>query len=137
MTFADNMKLFRKKKAPQDVVKGLTRTEALAGVPRISPSAAWVVLEDGDILIEYPLNIKPFFIQLANRFHKGQVQQPTKKLQLDGMGSRVWQMFDGEKDVKTIIRQVSDQSGLSLQEAEISVTTFLRQLGRRGLILVS
>lgn len=137
MTFADNMKLFRKKKAPQGVVKGPTRTEALAGVPRISPSATWVVLENGDVLIEYPLNIKPFFIQLANRFNKGQAQQPTKKLQLDSMGSRVWQMFDGEKDVKTIIRQVSDQSGLSLQEAEISVTTFLRQLGRRGLILVS
>jgi hypothetical protein len=53
------------------------------------------------------------------------------------MGSSVWQMFDGEKDVKAIIREVSKQSGLSLQEAEISVTTFLRQLGRRGLILMS
>ena len=53
------------------------------------------------------------------------------------MGSKVWQMFDGEKDVKTIIREVSNQSGLSLQESEISVTTFLRQLGRRGLILIS
>ncbi|GAB6193267.1 PqqD family protein [Desulfocastanea catecholica] len=131
------MKLFRNKKAPKPVVKGLTRTEALAGVPQISPSATWVTLENGDILIEYPLNIKPFFIQLANRFHKGEIQRPTKKLQLDGMGSRVWQMFDGEKDVKAIIRQVSEQSGLSLQEAEISVTAFLRQLGRRGLILMS
>jgi hypothetical protein len=136
MTFADNMKLFRKKKAPKEMVKGLTRTEALATVPQIAPSAAWVLLENGDILIEYPLNIKPFFIQLANRFNKGQEPKPTKKLQLDGMGSRVWQMFDGEKDVKAIIREVSDQSGLSLQEAEISVTTFLRQLGRRGLILM-
>lgn len=136
MTFADNMKLFRKKKAVKEVVKGLTRTEALATVPQIAPSAAWILLENGDILIEYPLNIKPFFIQLANRFSKGQEPKPTKKLQLDGMGSRVWQMFDGEKDVKTIIREVSDQSGLSLQEAEISVTTFLRLLGRRGLILM-
>lgn len=131
------MKLFCKKKAATEMVKGLTRTEALAGVPQRAPSATWVTLENGDILIEYPLNIKPFFIQLANRFHKGQEQRPTKKLQLDGMGSRVWQMFDGEKDVKAIIREVSDQSGLSLQEAEISVTTFLRQLGRRGLILMS
>jgi hypothetical protein len=137
MTFAGNMKLFRKKKAIKEAVRGLTRTEALAGVPRISPSATWVTLENGDILIEYPLNIKPFFIQLANRFQKGVEPRPTKKLQLDGMGSRVWQMFDGKKDVKAIIREVSGQSGLSLQEAEISVTTFLRQLGRRGLILMS
>jgi hypothetical protein len=101
-----------------------------------SPSATWKVLEDGNILIEYPLNIKPFFIQLANRFTRGQVPSPTKKLQLDSMGSKVWQMFDGEKEVRTIIREVANQSGLSLQEAEISVTTFLRELGRRGLILI-
>ena len=135
------MKLFRKKTAPKGLhksqAKGLTRTEALASIPQRSPSATWEILENGDILIEYPLGIKPFFLQLANRFHRGQEQTPTKKLQLDSMGSRVWQMFDGVKEVKTIIREVSTESGLTLQEAEISVTTFLRQLGRRGLILMS
>jgi len=129
------MKLFKKKRAGKER-QGLTRTEALAGIPRRSPSAIWMVLEDGDILIEFPLNIKPFFLQLANRFQKGPQSRPTKKLQLDQMGSRVWQMFDGEKDVKTIIREVSEFSGLSLQEAEISVTAFLRQLGRRGLVII-
>jgi hypothetical protein len=131
------MKLFKRKTRFKKSVKEFTRTEALASIPRRSPSATWEILENGDILIEYPLNIKPFFIQLVNRFHKGHEQTLTKKLQLDGMGSSVWQMFDGEKDVKTIIREVASQSGLSLQESEISVTTFLRQLGRRGLILIS
>jgi hypothetical protein len=101
-----------------------------------SPSATWEVLEDGNILIEYPLNIKPFFIQLARRFNLGEPQRPTKKLQLDAMGSRVWKMFDGQKEVKAIIIDVAEQTGLTLQEAEISVTTFLRELGRRGLILI-
>ena len=135
------MKLFRKKTASNRLSKGkahgLTRTEALASIPHRSPSATWEILEDGDIVIEYPLNIKPFFLQLANRFNKGQEQIPTKKLQLDSTGSRVWQMFDGVKEVKTIIGEVADQTGLSLHEAEISVTTFLRQLGQRGLILLS
>lgn len=135
------MKLFRKKTATKGryrrPAKELTRTEALASIPQRSPSVTWEVLENGDILIEYPLNIKPFFLQLANRLNKGQDQKPTKKLQLDSMGGKVWQMFDGVKEVKTIIREVADQSGLSLQEAEISVTTFLRQLGQRGLILIS
>ncbi len=135
------MKLFRKKSDLRELskkqAKGLTRTEALASIPQRSPSVQWNILEDGDILIEYPLSIKPFFIQLTSRFQKGQGRIPTKKLQLDSMGSRVWQMFDGEKQVKTIIREVSEQSGLSLQEAEISVTSFLRQLGRRGLILMT
>jgi len=135
MKFADSMRFF-KRKATQDAAKGPTRTEALASIPVRSPSATWEVLENGDILIEYPLNIKPFFIQLARRFNLGEPQTPTKKLRLDNTGSRVWRMFDGEKEVKAIIRDVAEQSGLTLQEAEISVTTFLRELGRRGLILI-
>lgn len=75
-------------------------------------------------------------MQLANRFQGKEEQLLTKKLELDRMGSIVWLMFDGEKDVKTIIREVAGQSALTLQEAEISVTTFLRELGRRGLILM-
>ena len=134
------MKLFKKKTGHKEVskgpAKGFTRTEALASIPLRAPSATWEILENGEILIEYPLSIKPFFIQLFSRFNKGQPQIPTRKLQLDAMGSKVWQMFDGKKEVKTIIREVAGQTGLSLQEAEISVTTFLRQLGRRGLILI-
>lgn len=129
------MRFFRKKTI-KETTKGPTRTEALAGIPVRSPSAAWDVLEDGTILIEYPLNIKPFFVQLARRFNLGEPQRPTKKLQLDAIGSRVWKMFDGEKEVKAIIMDVAEQTGLTLQEAEISVTTFLRELGRRGLILI-
>jgi hypothetical protein len=126
------MKLFRNKPGPRKP----TRTEALAGIPDRSPSVTWQILESGDILIEYPLDIKPFFLQLANRTHKEMKDKPTKKLQLDGMGSKVWQMFDGVKDVKAIIIEVAEHSGLSLLEAEISVTAFLRQLGRRGLVLI-
>ena len=132
MKYLDSMKLLKNNQKP----KGPTRTEALAGIPERSSSVTWQVLESGDILIEYPLKLQPFFLQLAHRFQKGQAQRPTKKLQLDTMGSKVWQMFDGIKDVKAIIIAVAEQSGLSLVEAEISVTAFLRQLGRRGLVLI-
>lgn len=132
------MKLFRNKTKKRETPPPPTRTEALASIPGISPSINWQLLENGDILIEYPLQIKPFFLQLSKRFHKGQQQPaPTKKLQLDKMGSMVWQMFDGKRQVKEIIQEVARESGLSLQEAEISVTTFLRQLGQRGVILLS
>lgn len=60
----------------------------------------------------------------------------TKKLQLDSMGSSVWHMLDGQQNIKTIIEVVSAESGLPLAEAEISVTKFLRELGRRGILLI-
>ena len=132
MKFFNSMKLFKNNQNS----KRPTRTEALAGIPEKSSSVTWQVLESGDILIEYPLKLQPFFLQLAKRLHKEPNQRLTKKLQLDSMGSKVWQMFDGMKDVRTIIADVAEQSGLSLVEAEMSVTAFLRQLGRRGLVLI-
>jgi len=131
------MRLFRKTRESKKKERELTRTEALTGIPQKSPSITWQMLATGEILIEYPLNIKPFFLQLAGRLQKGQQQRLSKKLQLDTMGSSVWQMVDGRKNVKTIIVEVAEQTGLSRQEAEISVTTFLRELGRRGLILIA
>jgi hypothetical protein len=126
------MKLFKKKEPPRQ----LTRTEALACIPHQSPEVAWRILESGELLLEYPLRIRPFFISLAARFFKGQVENPTRKIQLDTLGSLVWSMVDGRKNVALIIREFSRISDLSAQEAEISVTTFLRELGRRGLILM-
>ncbi len=124
------MRLFRKK--PQ--VETLTRAEALACVPRLNPSARWHTLDDGDVLIEYRLALKPFFLELARKFTQKPATDLTKKLQLDAMGSSVWRMIDGNNDVKSIIYNVSKKSGMGLQEAEISVTTFLRELGKRGLV---
>lgn len=114
----------------------VTRTESLACVPQRAPSVHWSEDVTEEVIIEYPLSIKPFFISLAKKFNKGKEQKLTKKLQLDAIGSKVWLMLDGEADVKTIIKQIAPSAGLTLQEAEISVTTFLRELGRRGLIVL-
>jgi len=116
--------------------KELTRTEALACIPIRSTSVSWITTEQGEVLLEYPLSIKPFFLSLAKRFNKGETQRLTKKLQLDSTGSSVWHMLDEKRDVKSIVKEVAAETGLSLHEAELSVTTFLRELGRRGLILL-
>ena len=128
------MRLFKKKKTKQAPP---TRTEALHCIPQKAEAAIWRMTDDGDILIEYPLDIRPFFLQLASRFYpKERMPEPTRKLQLDRLGSMVWQMVDGEKNVGTIVTEFSTASGLTLQEAELSVTAFFRQLGRRGLIFM-
>lgn len=112
----------------------MNRTESLACIPQHLPGIEWEQTKEGDILIEYPLSIKPFFLQIAKRFNKEPHTKLTKKLQLDALGSSVWLMIDGESNVKTIIKKFAENSGLSLQEAEQSVTRFFLQLGQRGLI---
>lgn len=129
-------KLFKSKKQNAKPVTSITRTESLACVPEQSNHVNCNKQEDGNVIIEYPLPLKPFFISIARKFNKTEEQTLTKKLQLDEIGSRVWSMIDGSTDVKTIIKKIAPETGLSLQEAEISVTTFLRELGRRGLILL-
>jgi hypothetical protein len=125
------MKLFKSKVQPEN---SLNRTESLACIPQLLPGIEWQQTEKGEIVIQYPLSIKPFFLQIARRFKKEPQTRLTKKLQLDTLGSSVWLMIDGESDVKTIIEKFADESGLSRQEAEQSITTFFLQLGRRGLI---
>lgn len=129
-------KLFRTKNSVSTPAPSITRTESLACIPEQSAHITSNEQDDGNVIIEYPLPLKPFFVSLARKFNKTEEQKLTKKLQLDNIGSSVWLMIDGSTDVKTIIKRIAPETGLSLQEAEISVTTFLRELGRRGLILL-
>lgn len=126
------MKLFR----PDRPANSLHRTEALACIPVISPSVDWNQQEDGDILISYPFVISPLLHSIFKRFNRGSTEQPRKKLQLDEMGSEVWTSFDGEKNVRQIIEEFSENRGVTLRESELAVTAFLRDLGKRGLIIL-
>lgn len=128
------MKLFKKKSPPKSKTTEISRTQALSCKPMHSPGVEWITDENGTIRLEYPIQLKPFFVQLTKRFQKGPEQRLTKKLDLDDVGSKVWLMMDGKRDVKNIIREVSKETELSLQEAEMSVTIFFKELGKRGLI---
>lgn len=124
------MQFNRPKTAPEQ----LDRMAALACVPLIAPGLSWRKTNQGEVLIEYPLPIKPFFHAILARFHPEAPE--TKKLQLDDMGSQVWQMIDGQKKVKEIITIFAGANDLTQPEAEQAVTLFLRNLGRRGLIVL-
>jgi hypothetical protein len=129
------MKLFtRKTQSKAEETPALTRTEALSCTAERAPAVSWELQENGEVRLEYPLALKPFFISLAQRFGKITPQRLTRKIELDSTGAKVWLMLDGDSTVKEIIKQIAAETGLSLQEAEIAVTTFLKTLGKRGLV---
>ncbi|WP_073616037.1 PqqD family protein [Desulfopila aestuarii] len=127
------MKFFRSSKTRPPA---LSRSEALACVPEIVPAVSWQSQESGDILIEYPLVVKPLLKAIFSRFNRESTENLTRKLQLDSLGSQVWVLIDGSNSVGEIIRTFADSSTITTQEAEQSVTTFLRELGKRGLIIL-
>jgi len=124
------MKVFRKKPGANHISKA----QALACTPVKSLQITEVRLDTGEVLIEYPLAVRPWIAAVARRLGGPQDQAQTKKLQLDTMGTSVWDLMDGNRSVSRIIKVFAETHRLENREAEISVTHFIKELGRRGLL---
>lgn len=112
----------------------LSRRQALECRPAKSLHIAETRLENGEVLLEYPLTVKPWIAALARRLGAPSDRTHTKKLQLDAMGSAVWDLVDGNRSVRRIVQIFAETHRLENREAEVSVTTFIKQLGQRGLL---
>jgi hypothetical protein len=124
------MALFNKKQKPA----AMTREQALSCTPVHNNIISWEEDSSGSVQVEYVLLLKPFFHSLFKRFAPQSANVPTRKIQLDELGSSVWKMIDGKRNTSDIIIEFSSLQNISTQESEQSVTTFFRELGKRGLI---
>ena len=113
---------------------GLTRSEALACTPEKSGQVKETVLADGNVLLDYTVSVRPWFSGLLKRLGAGNDGRIKKKLQLDELGTQVWSMVDNRKTVREIVTEFARSHQLMEKEAEVAVTQFLRELGKRGLI---
>ncbi|WP_245577158.1 PqqD family protein [Maridesulfovibrio zosterae] len=96
------------------------------------------VTEKGLIQLSYPLRLKPLFADVAKRFGMWREgSPPTKKLELDEMGTLVWEMIDGNTSVKKIANKFAETYKVLPREAEVATASFLKDLGKRGLIAFS
>jgi len=124
------MRVFEKKrKKPQ-----INRAEALKCTPVISAKVVEDRLESGAVIIRYPVTIRPFFATWVKRFGGPDNYIQTKELQLDELGSAVWDLLDGKRSVRQLIQIFAETHQLQFREAEVAVTQFIRELGKRGLI---
>jgi hypothetical protein len=57
-----------------------------------------------------------------------------KKVELDQIGSDVWELCDGNHSVDKIARRISESYKLNKRQAETSVTAYLKMLADRRLI---
>ena len=125
------MKVFRKK----PVAGHMSRAKALAYKPVKSRHISETRLETGEVVLEYPLAVRPLIAAVAKRLGRSQdLVQQIKKLQLDALGTSVWDLVDGSRSVRQIIQIFAETHRLENREAEVSVTRFIRELGQRGLL---
>ena len=125
------MRVFKKK----PVTGHMTRLAALTYKPVKSPQITETRLETGEVVLEYPLAVRPLVAAVAKRLGKSkQDLVQIKKLQLDALGTSVWDLVDGKRSVRRMIQIFAETHRLEKREAEVSVTQFIRELGQRGLL---
>ena len=71
---------------------------------------------------------------LMRRIGGAQGRPVERKLELDALGTQVWDLVNGRRSVRRLVREFAAAHKLPSREAEVAVTQFLRELGRRGLI---
>jgi hypothetical protein len=126
---------FRKRKKKKEGSK-LPRDEFLKIKPVRNPKIKWEKTDKG-ISITIPLEEKE---EPKNKTKKGffskllQTTPKEKKIDLDNIGSIVWEFFDGEKTVKDIVDHLYTKYKLMPSEAEISLNAYFQELSKRGLI---
>jgi len=112
----------------------LSRTDALRCIPVRNPMVVESRMDSGEMLLSYTETLKPWFAGILRRMNKASEIRRTRKLQLDILGTGVWDLVDGKSTVMEIIDSFAGIHQLYHKEAEVSVIQFLRELGRRGII---
>lgn len=108
----------------------LSREEALDARPLRNATVKSSVSEEGELLLQMERR-KDLFGKLMGFLVAAPLQ---KRVGLDEMGRFVWDLCDGKHSVREIASLLGRQYRLNRREAVLSLTTFLRTLGRRGLI---
>jgi hypothetical protein len=110
------------------------RSEALECTPVKNDQIKESRLESGELLLNYPVTIRPWLASVFRRLGGNSQRTVWKKLQLDPLGTEVWELIDGDTRVRDVIGRFASTHRLSKREAEVAVTRFLWDLGKRGLI---
>ncbi|GAB4340391.1 MAG: hypothetical protein Kow0089_14000 [Desulfobulbaceae bacterium] len=122
----------RRKPAPQ--LDFAVREKALACVVVKNPQVRERETGNRGLLLTYQVRVKAWFQAIVRRITGREDDLIERKLELDELGTAVWRMIDGRKEVAELIDEFRREYRLDHREAELSVTAFLRELGRRGLI---
>ena len=119
-------KLRLKKRPDSDFNRG----DVLKALPLRNQLIKWEVNDKQEVSLVIPLKRK-FWIRITSKLFR----LPDKRVVvLDDVGSYVWQLCDSENTVGHVVEQLCNRYQMTRKEAETSLFTFMRQLGKRGMI---
>jgi len=124
----------RRRKKPKGPV--LSRSEFLKLKPVRNPIVKWEKNEKGEIKISVPLGQdsakKGISAKVLSKL--GPPPPKERKIQLDKVGSEVWELSNGDRTIRDIVDALHEKYKMMTVEAEISLDAYFRQLSQRGLV---
>ena len=108
----------------------LSREHALQARPIRNPALEWEALDNGEVQIILPRRRDAMGKLLSSVFYVPQ----SKPVNLDVVGAQVWKLCDGEHTVNGIAQALMEEHKLHRREAEVSLTEFLKMLGKRNMV---
>ncbi len=114
----------------------IERKDALAIVPVRHPLIKWERV-DNEVVLAIPMREDRFAKMIKSLIKVTRMAKELpdhKQLALDEVGSRVWELCDGDSTIDDVVRGVTQHYKLTRREAEASVTMFLQTLAKKNLI---
>lgn len=111
--------------------KGLSREQSLAARPEKVPVIRREEIKDGGLKLTVELTPSRFLGFIGG---SGKVQ---RTFELDALGREVYEDCDGRADVRKIVNNFAAKHKVSIAEAEISVTAFLKTLLSKHVIAIA
>lgn len=108
----------------------IEKKEALAIVPVRNPLVNWE-RKGEEVHLDIPMR-DDMLAKVVKKIIRNIPE--TRQIALDEVGSAVWELCDGERDINGIVQAVSRDYKLTRREAEASVTMFLQTLAKKNLI---
>jgi hypothetical protein len=116
-----------RKQAPKSADSSSARQSAMQARPHRLP-AVRAEEKDGKLHVTVRF-VRPRWQRLL-----GAAERAERTFGLDAYGRRVYASCDGQRTVEQVCTEFSEQTGVSLPEAEMAVTRFLRTLMMKGLV---
>lgn len=112
---------------------GVSKAEVLGAFPVRNALVAWELNDRDEVVLRVPRRQDRVGKILSRIF----AAPDHRQIVLDELGSRVWQLCTGKNTVESIVRDLAKQYRLSRREVELSLSRYLQQLARRGLVGLS
>lgn len=111
----------------------LQPSDLLESVPQRNLHVEVRPLESGGAMVRVPIRrpgwmVPPLSWAIRFRTHR--------MIELDSLGTAVLYLCDGRRTVEEVIESFARDHKLSFRESQVAVSTFLRQLLQRGIVVL-